>query len=310
MRISRNSAIGGDWSLVGMAGLAAAAQRTGVDLDDDLDRATVEKLAAELSLTTGWFPLHDTPPVECLRRLHFGLAATLCGHGKQRTWAEDRGLLSIRHVKIASDLFKVREKRRVNLTRAILPNWQDDHRAKFPVEQVVPLYFGPLASLALPLPTNEQSVLVAPLTLDTRDSLSWCRAILPSDTLEFWPASPGDAILTLLVRLQDNAQFYRCLGAVAWVYGWSNANKYNREIVSIVRCDRVPDLDGWRRFAERTKPLHFDDTGRTIVDSVRGFVADNLLAGRRPYQGFTEFSRGKELRHLGRGSRALFATLL
>lgn len=305
MKISRDSTIGGDWALVGWSGLSAAATRRGVDLSGDLDRAAVQSLVRELSLASGWLPLHDQPSAACLKQLHLGLQRTLCGHGRQRRFGVDGGLNWIKQHDCDRDLFsrsRGTELRSVKLTRALLPNWIDGGE-RFAPATILPLYWIALGSLALPL-ADSRAVLLAPLTLGAADPVAWCRALLPETADGFWPASGADALLDLAARIDDREILRECVGFVGYEFGWSATNKKFREIRSVLRCDRLPDLDAWREFSRNVPPVPLGEDG-FIPDAMRGFVAGNLIAGNRPYHGFADFSRGRPLHHLRRGSRAV-----
>lgn len=291
----------GEWGIASAIGLEAASRRSGIDDTSDLNRNDALRLVSELSLDRGWFPLHDPPPANCLRQLHAGIAKTLCSHGKQRRFGSDGGLVWIKHHNLVHDLF---DGRKAKITRAILPNWNDDG-SRFPPESVLPLYFGILASIALPLP-GSRAILAAPLAAESPgDPVAWCRAILPP-VEDCWPASAGDALLSLLVRMNEAGQ--RADSAIGWVFAFKAGNKNFRQITAIARTT-ARNLEGWRRFADLTAPIEVPGKDFMVGDIVRGFAGDNIVRGRRAYDGFAEFSRGKQLRHLRRGSRAMLEAL-
>lgn len=316
MNLSINTTAGDTWGIAGLLGLHAAGQS--LDCEPLALAAAVEQ---SLSLKDGWFAGLQLGPVnpEIAAQLHEGLARSLVGHGKHRRRAEDGGIEWIPQHAVRKDWFMARRgavKSRIKLTRGILPNWVNTGEG-WPLEQVAALWFAPLASVFLPINVlgeqqryESEAIIVAPFSLDFEAASEICRVIQPDDPDDCYPASAADAVLGVFARLRAAGLIDRVGGATAWRFGWTAANNKFREVCQVIRGEVPADatLDKWRTFADRTKPIRLEGK-KPFSDLVRGLAADNLLAGRRAYEGFDRLCK-HPLHQLRNGSRALLDTLL
>lgn len=282
----------GVWLDAGLCGLSAALGRDCTAAPVPPDELLA---AADRSLTIapgGWFAGAGTPGLaeDSAGRLHDGWARSLVGHGKHRA-LDAGGLLTwTTHRKFRRDWLSPtgKLKKSVQPTRGILPGWTDDG-AGWPLDQAAPLWFAPLAALALPLPKS-RAVLLAPLWLDLPRAGEFCRAVAAVTPDDGHPASAADAALSLFARL--DAAGVGTGHAVGWEYGFGIVKQF-REIKAVHRFDHPgAALARWGRFAAATPPVRRADRP-SFPQEVRGLAADNLLAGRRPYDGFERLCRDR-----------------
>lgn len=285
---------GDQWGIAGRLGYAAAKEAVGSD-----DLAALAKWAFRVEEGLIRFGTQEELPGEVLAETTEGWLRSLLGHGAQRKLnkanRKDRGGVEwFLHQDAPSDLAK----KKVKVTRAILPNWVSKGEL-FPVEMVSHLWFAPLAATALPLKAG--AVIVAAIAFDRVAEV--CRAIQPQSLADCVPASAADALLCARERVGDLAR------VVAWHFDWSQANKRFREVRAILRDDLVTDkaMEFWSSFASNVPPLEGEHG--LFPDKTRGLVADNLVAGRRPYDGFTDKLGDQPLHHLRRGSQALLRAM-
>lgn len=301
---------GDAWAAAGLTGLAAALAEVGHPAGAPVPLDTLLAAAEWATAFPDRFP--DGEVGDCL---HEGWARSLLGHAKTRERDAAGRLARTAHRRFRSDWLAPNGRPRagVKLTRAILPNWIDSG-GRWPLAGVAPLWFAPLAACALPLPGGG-AVLLAPLALGTPRAVDLCRAVLPTDPTDCYPASAADAAVSLFLRLGEAGA---PAGQVcAWEFGWVAGNRSFREVRGIVRADRPGPaaLARWAAFAAATPPAErtHAKTGAPFRSPhrLRGLAADNLVAGRRPWEGYQRLAlEGDKFGCDGPAARAMFRHLL
>ncbi|MBX6315360.1 MAG: hypothetical protein IRY99_20990 [Isosphaeraceae bacterium] len=332
-----------DYHAAGLAGLAAVLEAlaphwggpppwhiTADQIECDDDPTVIRRVAREalrldsagvIAITGTW---DERLPRPVRARLHCGLLETVYHHHKSHSWAGENTELppapvpgppgaevAVPYRPLASYLpqrleHEWKSKQHRIRFASLLPNYP---AASPPETQrsdwVLPLYFLPAGSFALPLP-SDRSVHVVPLVGDLTQAGALLRAALPASLPDCYPASAADAALATQLRLR--AAGIEPVQVTARTY--KPRGKHHRGIGARDVAEPSPEvLDSYARVAQAlpTRAWQRSDTGRWFLapSPTRGAIAANLLAGRRWYEGVPDRVSWEELRRDGQGIRTL-----
>lgn len=319
IRFTPDTVTGDEWGQAGLLGLSLALKGEGVSpsaIETTIDRIQEAQTDA-LSLRDGriFLPAWEGLDFAIRDRMNSALMQSLLGVSQQRKWDnQSKELLGYVHQKWPKIIGTKSGDRtpRVELTRAILPNWQNEGSTggNFSLVQAIPLWFAPCASLALTTPGGGVALIAPSAPHDLTLAPAIARAILPTDIEECYPSGPLDCALEAMCRLRRAGVATAGLHFAIYEYAWVAVNKHFRQIRAIYRQPAVSDdlLDRWQEFAGNLPVLRNHSTGALFNPPIREFAAGNLLRGLPAHHGYgTEFDR--ECKDW-RGARAILDLLM